>query len=162
MSTWAVIMVNPSKANGLFSPCGLYRYRLERNLHDGYLASENDHTIAKLFGFGERHNADRLIVANKCALISTDINGLKNAADPIGPDNDMHIEQAMRDADFHIVAWGRLSKLPPKLRSRWLRICTIADRVGCNLHCFGVGQDGHPKHPLMLGYDTPIVEWNRP
>lgn len=162
MNTWAVIMVNPSVAKGLFSPCGLYRYRLERDLRDGYLASENDHTIAKLFGFGDRHRADRLIVANKFALISTDIDGLKNAADPIGPDNDLHIEQTLRDADFHIVAWGGLNKLPPKLRSRWLRVCAIADRVGCKLYCFGVGKDGHPKHPLMLGYDTRIVEWNRP
>jgi hypothetical protein len=161
MAVWSVTMVNPSRAKGLFSPCGLYRYRLERNIGE-IDPSENDHTIVKLFGFGARHGADRFIVTNKFALISTDINGLKGAADPIGPDNDAHIEQAMRDADFHIVAWGRLSKLPPKLRSRWLRVCTIADRVGCKLHCLTAGQDGHPKHPLTLGYDTPIVEWKRP
>lgn len=159
--TWGVIMVNPSRAAGLFSPCGRYRYRLERTIgaDDGAV---NDQTIVKLLGFAARHRADRVIVANKFAFIATDVNELKVAADPVGPDNDKHIEQVLRDADFHLVAWGALGKLPPKLRSRWLRVLTIADRVGCRLHCLTTGNDGHPKHPLMLGYDTPIVPWVAP
>ena len=48
------------------------------------------------------------------------------------------------------------------LRGRWKEIVRIADRVGCKLHCIGLCADGHPKHPLMTGYDTPITEWQVP
>lgn len=138
--TAAVIMVNPSKAG----------------------ASMNDHTIRKLFGFAPRHNIGRFIVGNKFAHVATDVKELRSCADPVGPENDKYLEQIMRDADLHIVAWGPLSKLPPQLRSRWRDVVAIADRVGCKLMCFGTAQDGHPRHPLMLAYDTPLIEWMRP
>lgn len=151
-------MVNPSRAEGLFSPCGLYRYRLERDLAS-WKDHKNDATIRKVMGFTERAGGDRSIVVNEFAFIATDVNQLKTAADPIGPDNDKHIEQAFRDADFHIVAWGPVAKLPPKLRSRFIRIIRIAEKVGCKLHCLGVANDGHPRHPLMVGYTQPFIEW---
>ena len=68
----------------------------------------------------------------------------------------------MRDADVHVVGWGSLSKLPESLRGRWKEIVRIADRVGIKLHCIGVCSDGHPRHPLMTGYDTPMTEWPVP
>jgi hypothetical protein len=60
------------------------------------------------------------------------------------------------------VAWGPLGKLPPPLRTRWRDVVAIADRVGCRLMCWGTAQDGQPRHPLMLAYSTPLIEWRRP
>ena len=30
---------------------------------------------------------------------------------------------------------------------------------GKPLLCFGLTKSRDPKHPLMLGYDTPLIEW---
>lgn len=118
--------------------------------------------IRKVKGFAERSGYDHVIVGNKFAFRSTDIGGLRTAADPVGPENDQHIEQILRDATFHVVAWGTLGKIPDTLRSRWKEIVRIADRVGCELHCIGTNADKHPKHPLMTGYYVPIAPWPVP
>lgn len=161
-------------SSAVFSPCETWRYRLERVVGNGKTAAglmvnpskagavANDPTIVKWIGFGRRMGIGRFIIGNKFAHVATDISELRTAADPIGPDNDDHIEQIMRDADIHIVAWGQLGKLPASLRGRWRDVAAIADKVGCRLMCWGTSKDGHPRHPLMLAYDTPLVEWTRP
>lgn len=163
------------RGSAILSPCGMYRVRLERALGgSGPIvaiggvnpstadAEKNDATIRKDMGFGTRLGWSRIIKFNKFAFRATDVRALRAAADPVGPDNDMHIEQIMRDADLVIAAWGPLSKLPDRLRSRWRRVVAIADHVGKPLHCFGTAKDGQPLHTLMLAYDTPLVEWTRP
>ncbi len=161
--------------SAIISPCGLFRYRLERTTGitstrtvAGIMvnpstadATANDHTIRKWIGFSETIGAAKFIIGNKFAYRSKDVTDLQRAVDPIGPDNDKHIEQILRDADLHIVAWGTLGKLPPNLRYRWREVKAIADKVGCPLYCWGTAKDGHPKHPLTLGYDTPLIPWQR-
>jgi hypothetical protein len=159
----------------IFSADRVYRYRLERGVMaagvvaavvmvNGSDANEdsNDATVRKLIGFGQRLGWRRFIVGNKFGLVSKDIKALRSAADPIGPDNDRHLEQILRDADVHIVAWGALAKLPETLRKRWCEVVRIADRVGCDLHCIGINDDGHPRHPVMTGYDVPVTRWRAP
>jgi hypothetical protein len=159
--------------SAILSPCGTYRYRLERGTGGRALAvimvnpsvadaDNDDPTIRKVLGFASRLGCDRILVANKFAFRATDIKELRTAKDPIGPDNDRHIEQVLRDGDLHIVAWGSLNKLPEALRGRWKDIVRIADRVGVRLHCIGINADKHPKHPVMTGYDTPMTEWQVP
>jgi hypothetical protein len=137
----AFLMVNPSKAD----------------------AQTNDQTITKVMGFASQLALRKVIVGNKFAHVATDITELRGVADPVGPDNDAHLERMMREAEVHIVAWGPLAKLPPKLRNRWFDVVRIADRVGCQLMCLGpTAQDGHPRHPLMLSYESPLVRWSPP
>lgn len=151
---------------------GVYRYRLERSLsRDGLTlavgmvnpstadASVDDPTIRRVVGFADRMGAQRVIVWNKFAFRATDVKELRTARDPIGPDNDAEIETALREASVHVVAWGPLAKLPPALRGRWRKVAAIAERLGCDLMCWGTAKDGHPRHPLMLAYDTPLVKW---
>lgn len=162
-------------SSAVLSPCGLYRYRLERSCLGGSRtacivmvnpstadASADDATIRKLRGFAERNDIGRIIVVNKLAYRATDVRDVANALDPIGPDNDRHIEQAVRDADLVIVAWGPVGKLPPYLRRRWIEVVAIVQRHRTAIHCIGVAQCGHPRHPLMTSYATPITEWMRP
>lgn len=161
--------------SAIFSPCETWRYRLERDLgRDGPTVAlfgvnpstagvvVNDATIRKDIGFGQRHGWGRIIKGNKFAFRSTDIKGLRTAPDPVGPENDAHLEQIMRDADLHIACWGPKAKLPRELRMRWRKVVRIADRVGCKLLCFGTANDGQPLHTLMLAYDTPLVPWEQP
>ncbi len=161
--------------SAVFSPERQYRYRLERECAGtgpvvaGIMvnpstagAEVDDPTIRKWLGFGRGLNARRFIIGNKFAHVATDVRMLATSMHPIGPDNDKHIEQILRDADLHIVAWGPLAKLPKPLRNRWRDVVAIADRVGCRLMCWGTAQDGQPYHPLMLAYSTPLIEWRLP
>jgi hypothetical protein len=161
--------------SAIISPCGLYRVRLERELSDAGMVAAicgvnpstadaliDDQTIRKDMGFGRRLGWRRIIKVNKFAFRATDVKALRSARDPIGSDNDLHIEQAFREADIAIAAWGPLSKLPDRLRTRWRKVAAIAESVGKPLHCFGTAQDGHPRHTLMLAYDTPLIEWSPP
>lgn len=154
---------------------GAHRYWLERDLgQPGPVimwtlvnpstadAATNDHTVMKGAGFSRRWGASRFIFGNKFAHRSVNVADLRTAADPIGPLNDAWLELMMHAADIHVVAWGPLAKLPPALRDRWRTVAAIADRVGCRLMCLGTANDGHPLHPLMLAYDTPLVPWRRP
>jgi hypothetical protein len=161
--------------SAIISPCGLYRYRLERHALSGAGAvawimvnpstadaTEDDATIRKVVGFSERLGAGWAIVGNKFAWRATDVRELKAAQDPKGPENDAHLRAIIRNAPTVIVAWGPLAKLPPHLRHRWREVAKIAREEGRTLMCYGTAQDGHPRHPLMLAYDTPLVEWVRP
>lgn len=161
--------------SAIISDCGKYRYRLERHGLSGAGAvawimvnpstadaSVDDPTIRKVIGFSERLGAGRAIVGNKFAYRATDVRELKAVGDPKGPDNDAHLAQIMGDAPTVIVAWGPLAKLPKHLRRRWLAVVRIASDLDRPLMCFGTAQDGHPRHPLMLAYDTPLIEWKRP
>lgn len=162
-----------SGSSAILSPCGTYRYRLERGTGDGTMAfimvnpstadaTADDATIRKVVGFATRVGFGRVIVGNKFAFRATDIRALRTATDPIGPENDRHLEQIMRDADRHIVAWGPLSKLPPVLRGRWRAVVEIARRVGCELVALDTAKCGHPKHPLMLPYGGLSAPWSPP
>ncbi len=158
--------------SAVISDCGLYRYRLERGTGRAVAfimvnpstadAVDDDATIRKCLGFAARLNRERIIVGNKFAFRSTDINGLRTTRDPIGPDNDKHIEQILRDADIHVAAWGTMGKIPEVLRARWREVVRIADRVGVRLNCIGVNADGHPRHPLMTSYNTFLAPWTVP
>lgn len=159
----------------VISPDGVFRYLLERTIAAAgpvaAICSVNpstadakidDQTIRKDMGFARRLGWSRIIKVNKFALRATDVRALRSAADPVGPENDRYIEQAFREADILVGAWGPLSKLPRPLRERWRAIAAIAERAGKPLHCWGVAKDGHPRHPLMLAYETPLVKWSAP
>lgn len=161
--------------SAIISECGHYRYRLERNSEGGGStavimvnpstadAELDDATIRKLKGFGRRNRWGRIIVGNLFAYRATDVRELGRVTDPIGPMNDEHLRQIMRDADIAVFAWGPVSKQPKYERGRWAQIRAIADETGIGMYSIGdPAKCGHPKHPLMLAYDTPIIEWRAP
>lgn len=161
--------------SAVITPCGLYRLRLDRGIAaEGLVAvvlgvnpskadgEVDDPTVVKVTGFGRRLGWRMFSMGNKFAFRATDVGELKLAEHPVGPQNDAFLEAMMGQADVVVAAWGPLSKLPRGLRDRWRAVCCIADRVGKPLKCWGTAQDGQPRHPLMLAYDTPLVDWERP
>jgi hypothetical protein len=165
-----------SAGSAVLSPCGIFRYRLERDLGKpgGPVAAilgvnpstadadVDDATIRKDVGFGRRLGWGRIIKGNKFAYRATDVRELRTARDPVGPDNDAHLKEIMLAADVCVAAWGPLSKLPKPLRGRWRVLVNLAAALGVPLYCWGVAKDGHPRHPLMLPYNTPLTEWKAP
>lgn len=152
----------------------MYRYSLTRKFGDGpamlfimvnpSTADEvdNDPTIRKCMGFARRHDCGSIVVGNKFAYRSTEVSLLKQVADPVGPENDKHLMDMMRGAKYAVVGWGSLGKLPPRLRGRWMEIVDRARIAGVELKCFSTTADGHPRHPLMTGYDVPMEKWKEP
>jgi hypothetical protein len=163
-------------SSAVFSDCGRYRYRLERRLPTGSRtmsvtmlnpsiadATKPDPTITKLLGFCSRLDVGRLIVTNLAALVSTDPKGLTEVGDPIGVENDAHILAAAMDADLLIVAWGAgVTMLRGLAADRVARVTEILrgrERLGGDgreVWCWGTSKHGHPRHPLMLAYTTPL------
>lgn len=165
--------------SAVISPCGLYRYRLERELKPISIpaitaavimvnpstadAEVDDPTIRKVCGFGERHGWSKVIVGNLLAYRETDIRRLNFINDPIGMDNNLHLLNMLAEADVVLFAWGAIGKLPAKFRSHWEHVYILARAEGhVPLSIGDVLNDGHPRHPLMAGYDLPLLPWTPP
>lgn len=156
----------------VISDCDKYRYRLDRG--DGRAlmfvmvnpstadAEADDPTIRKCKGFAQRAGFGRIVVGNLFAFRAKDVKMLRSATDPVGPDNDEHLVAMMREADMVVAAWGASNKLPEALRQRWRKVVHLADRIPHQMKMIGVCNDGHPKHPLMIGYDAKIEPWPVP
>lgn len=162
-------------SSAIISECGRYRYRLERDgLGCGATAvimvnpstadaEQDDATIRKLRGFGERLGWGRIIVGNLFAYRATDVRELAKVSDPVGPLNDEHLHDIARDAMRVVFAWGPLAKQPKHWRHRWNRAREIVMFHGHVPVSIGEpAKDGHPKHPLMLPYDSPLIPWVSP
>lgn len=162
-------------SSAIISDCGLYRYRLERqSVGEGQTtiimvnpstadATVNDATIRKLIGFGSRKGWGRIVVGNLFAYRATDVRELKAAYDPVGPDNDGHLLDMLREADRVVVAWGPVAKQPKHLRARYRRVREMASMVSRPLYSIGApAKDGHPCHPLMLPYTHELQPWTDP
>lgn len=164
-----------AQGGAIISPCGTYRYRLERHWPKGADlygqttvimvnpstadAEQNDATIRKLIGFGQ-HKWANIVVGNLFAYRATDVRELANATDPIGPENDEHLRAMIGEAYRLIFAWGPTAKLPKRLRTRWRAIWNVAQELGKEPLSIGKpAKDGHPCHPLMLPYSTQLQPW---
>lgn len=156
----------------MFSDCELWRYRLEREVQaeglvfaycgvNGATAGEvdNDHTVLKWIGFTKRNGGRRFIVGNPFAFCATDVRELATAADPVGPDNAEHLRAIIADADVLVPCWGNRAKVPKHLRWHFDKLRDQIFAAGKPVKVFGFTKSGDPKHPPMLGYDTPLIDW---
>lgn len=161
--------------SAIISDCGRYRYRLERECglpFDGsktfaYFginpstadATLDDATVRKWRGFTQRNGGHRFIVGNVFAFRATDVGALYHADDAVGPDNLRHLKQIIADADVLVPCWGSSSKVFKSMRGRLKTVLYMLNSSGKPVMHFGLTASGEPKHPLMLGYDTPLTPW---
>jgi hypothetical protein len=108
--------------------------------------------VRKCIGFAKRWGFDRLDVANVYALRSTDPRALWKVADPVGPENDRHIQEAAFRSSMIVVACGRHAK-PERLR----QVVSLIDSRP--LYCLRTNKDGSPEHPLYVPYETEPRLW---
>ncbi len=151
----------------LYSDCERYRYLLSRDWGEGgrllYIllnpstATEerNDPTIercerrARMLGFSG------FAVANLFAFRATDPRELKRADDPVGPGNDAVVMEAAAAAAAVLCGWGvhgahlvRGPDLAARLRGAGIATAHL-----------GLTRDGHPRHPLYVGYKCATQPW---
>ncbi len=152
----------------VYSPCEKYRYSLTR-IWEGEGARalfimlnpstatevQNDPTVercerrARALGFGGFR------VLNIFAWRDTDPRLMRKAVDPIGPANDAAIIEGVAWADQVICAWGthgaHLARGP--------EVEALLRKTGARLFHLGLSKDGHPKHPLYIGYAVQPEIW---
>lgn len=159
--------------SAVLSPCGLHRMRLDRDvdLLGGLTAAlcgvnpstagpiENDATIRKDMGFARRLGWSRIIKANKFTYRATDVRELAGCAQPNHPTADDYLREIFAEADVLVPCWGPLTKLPKRLRGRWIEVTRLMRESGKPIMCLGTALDGQPRHTLMLPYETPLTEW---
>jgi hypothetical protein len=154
-------------AGATLSACGLYRYRLWRRWGNGrhmtWLmlnpstadAEADDPTIRKCVGFARRWGYEAIEVVNLFAWRATDPAALRLVDDPVGSENNAHIEEAARTAPLMVAAWGAGAGAPYSgIRARAEDVFVLLARR--NLRCLGRAENGAPRHPLMLKYATPL------
>lgn len=162
--------------SAVISTCGQYRYRLERET--GHVdpkrkvvvfigvnpstADEtiDDATVRKWRGFATRWGYTHFVVGNLFAYRSTDVRALASATDPVGAECDDHLLSMLSDADTVVPCWGDRGKLPKQLHSRIDRVWNLIAASVAPVFALGVTKGGDPKHPLMLGYNTPLIDWD--
>lgn len=117
-------------------------------------ATLDDPTIRRCIGFAKAWGCVRLRVVNLYALRSTDPKGLWSHPDPVGPENDMWIEHALRVTNGPVVAaWGANAK--PDRVKHVMKLPGM-DRV----QHLGLTKAGAPRHPLYLRADSPLAPFN--
>lgn len=159
--------VDFAPASAVLSPCGRYRYRLERRWAPGAPllwvmlnpstadATEDDNTIRRVVRFTQREGFGAAVVVNLFAWRATDPTDLFRCVGPEGPDNDWHLMREACEAARVVVAWGNVSgrMLPARVRR------VLEQLAPRELWCLGTTAAGHPRHPLYVRADQPLVLW---
>lgn len=169
--------LGPLLATGsaVISPCETFRYRLDRAVQSSGLvfayfgvngstatASEDDQTVRKWIGFTKVYGGRCFIVGNLFGFRARDVNELARCADPVGPDNDRYLAEIIEASDVLVPCWGSRDKLPNRLRPRIGTVEKMLRASSKPIKVFGFTKSGDPKHPLTLGYNTKLIDWNQP
>jgi hypothetical protein len=135
-----VVMLNPSTADEL----------------------QDDPTIRRLRGFAMREGWAGFDVVNLFAARATQPSELWRMAeageDIVGPDNDRCINNAVVTADVAVAAWGCLST-SPRASARLFDVLRLRVSSVVRWRCLGVTAFGHPRHPLYVRGDAPLLPW---
>ncbi len=159
--------------SAILSSCRKFRYRLTRDVNKSGKVTiayfginpstadekKDDPTVRRWRGFTERNNGVKFIIGNVFAFRATDVGELARAEDPVGPENMLHIDGIISEADILVPCWGSRNKLPREL---WGHLDMFVDKLNCSgkpVKCFGKTVSNDPKHPLMLSYDTPFIPY---
>jgi hypothetical protein len=155
-------------ARAIFDPTGMYRYSLWREwcpdsppvafiMLNPSTADDrkDDPTIRRCIGFAHTWGFGALEVVNLFAYRATDSRKLLGVDDPVGPENDEYIMQAVERCSYVVVAWGTKGLLLDRNR-QVIRLLAGLRHVGC----LGVTKDGHPRHPLYVRGNTKVVAFH--
>lgn len=160
--------------SAIISPCGLYRYRLDRFLTptgprmtvtfvmlnpSTADADLDDPTIRRCKGFAVKWNYAHLVVVNLFAFRATNPKELLTAKDPVGPDNFIQVRNALDHSDRTILAWGDYERYR-HLLGRGLLEAVLGSRH--QTYALAVNKSGHPRHPLYVPAATQPVPYPVP
>ena len=153
----------------VYSDCERYRYTLTRTWDDARgsvlfimlnpstaTERQNDPTVercerrARALGFGG------VTVTNIFAWRDTDPRAMRAAQDPVGAQNDAAIAAACARADRIVAAWGAHGAH----LGRGAAVRDLLAATGRPVHHLGLTRQGHPRHPLYIGYSVQPDPWD--
>lgn len=157
----------------VISDCEQYRYRLDRPgglaaIHDPAVfimlnpstadADLDDPTIRRCRAFAQAWRCNGLVVMNLYAYRTVDPRKLwKNNPDPVGPENDEHLQHIASGPAQIVCAWGANAK-----PDRVAEVVAIFTSAGVKLKCLGTTKHGAPRHPLYVRGDQELIDWTPP
>lgn len=161
----------------IISACGAYRYTLHRHIPGTQSsgkpclfimlnpstadATQDDPTIRRCIGFAKREGCSGLTVVNLFGLRATDPTELTKHPDPFGPDNAYHIVnqiQRHQRRGIIVAAWGA-NRFAQTYESIDVLKMALVNNWAL---CLGVTGGGHPRHPLYVKNDQPLIPWVPP
>ncbi len=155
----------------MFSPCGHYRWWLERRwdpqrpalLFIGLNPSRadgqrDDPTLRRLQGFARAWGFGGIEVLNLFAWISATPVALRRCADPVGAENDHWLDQRLRALSAEAAVWLGWGN-GGVWRGRDQQVLALIGRVlppvgGPPLLALGLTASGQPRHPLYAPGDA--------
>lgn len=156
--------------SALLSPCGNYRYSLERDW-SGLLpartlvvcmlnpstadARQDDATIRWLVGWAKKHGYGSLRVVNLAAYRATSPADMLAAGDPHGPENTEYLNRYCSDRQV-LCAWGNHG-------AKLSRHKEMIQAMGtAQLVCLKTTKTGAPAHPLRQSHSLELTPWPPP
>lgn len=158
---------NGTESEASYSACETWRYALTRRWGKGApllwimlnpsTATEerNDPTIERCERRTRMMGYNAMSIANLYAFRATAPRDLFAASDPAGPENDETVRRLAHEARAVICGWGVHG-------ARDGRGSALATRLGVPLMSLGTTKDGHPRHPLYVGYSVLPSPWSPP
>lgn len=150
--------------SAVISGCGQYRYRLDRRWSDGTIccfvmlnpstadADLDDPTIRRCISFAKREGHGALTVVNLFPYRATKPVDLWSKPDFVRcgePEGIAWFWDAVFKATTVIAAWGAVE---------CDRAVTVKNHLtAMGAVCLGKTKDGHPRHPLYVHSDAPLV-----
>lgn len=150
-----------------FSPCHHYRYSLTRDWAPGPRmaavllnpstadADTPDATLTRLVNRAMVAGFGGLTLVNLFALRSPDPRALRNAPDPVGPDNGAAIRDGVAGAAMVLCGWGNHGSLA----GRGAIVAAALRGLGLPLWHLGLTQGGAPRHPLYVAAALAARPW---
>ncbi len=163
------------KKDAIISFNGRYRYRLSRTwdalgstmvfvmLNPSTADADlDDPTIRRCIRFAKDLGHGRLVVVNLYAYRATDPKVLWKQDDPVGPENNQHLAEALWDhgrnsRDMVVLGWGANAQ-----RQRVEEFGLLVYDNDAKVYALGLTKDGMPRHPLYLRADSVPVQYHGP
>ncbi|MGW1884475.1 DUF1643 domain-containing protein [Streptomyces sp. NPDC001970] len=160
------------RRSAVVSDCERYRYLLARTWQrDGRTAvfvllnpstadaRTDDATSRRCIDFAGRWDCSALVVVNLYAWRATDPGELRDARDPVGPENDAYLVAvaalAHETGGVIVGGWG--------CRARPDRVSAVLELPGMRrLTALALTRAGQPKHPLYLPSHLTPRPWTPP
>lgn len=157
------------KTGAQFSECRVYRYALWRTwnpdapytLFIGLNPStadetEDDPTIRRCIGFAKTWNTGGIVMVNLFAFRATRPADMKAASDPVGPENNRHLQMYGDSAGLVVAAWGNHGEYRDRHREVFSIPLSENETLGDVMQCLGTTKRQQPKHPLYIKGDTAL------
>lgn len=113
-----------------------------------------DPTLTRIAGFCRREGMDGFYMGNLFGLRTPYPKEMMAAPDPVGPGNDAALLAAAAKCEKVVAAWGVTGDYQDRAAA------VVSLLAGYDLWCLGTTKAGHPRHPLYVKADQPLVRWS--